>query len=259
MSRARRRTAAVLVLSLVAACSASRPAPPPAVECASIAQQTAPEAICGRDDGVRSLQARFRAEVDANGTTRSAEGVLVWRAPGDLRVKLFTLAGITVYDALWTGDAHRLNGVVRQPLADRDETFVLAPSDVPAAADADLSLVLWSLWQPRCRRSPELVAHATYVLDPSPARAAGRSIRIADGAIREETLVRTRSNGTVERVVARYADYDCATTPLPRRVTIEAPASGWRARVTILEQSRDVTLDDGLFALPAADQAHAGG
>lgn len=258
MTGTTRRVGAVLGLSLVAGCAASRPAPPVA-ECARVAQQAAHEAICGRDDGVRSLQARFRAEVETGGNTRSAEGVLVWRAPGELRVKLFTLAGITVYDALWTGDAHELRGVVRQPLADRDETFVLGPSDVPEAADADLSLVLWALWQPRCRRSPELVARATYVLDPTAGRARGRSVRIAEGVVREETLVRTRANGAVESVVARYADYDCATTPLPRLVTIEAPASGWRARVTIVEQARDVKLDDALFALPASGEAHAGG
>lgn len=223
-----------------------------------MAQQSVQAALCGRDDGVRSIQARFRAEVDARGTKRTAEGVLVWRAPGSLRVKLFTLAGLTVYDALWTGDGRQLRGLVRQPLADRDETFALGPSDVPDAPDADLSLVLWSLWQPRCTRSPEMAANATYLLDPAPARATGRSVRVAGGAIREETLVRTRANGTVESVVARYADYDCAPTPLPRRVEIEAPASGWRARVTIMEQSRDVALDDGLFTLPVATETHAG-
>ncbi|MBY0274443.1 hypothetical protein K2Z84_03805, partial [Candidatus Binatia bacterium] len=257
-----------------------RSAPPPAVECAAVARQAVHEALCGRDDGVRSMQARFRAEVEAGGSTRSAEGVLVWRAPGELRVKLFTLAGLTVYDALWTGDAHELRGVVRQPLSDREETFVLGPSDVPDAPDADLSLVLWSLWQPRCRRSPEPLErapyasdsgassapsalereaeNATYALDPEPARATGRSARLGDGAIREETLTRTRANGAIETVVARYVGYDCAATPLPRNITIEAPASGWRARVTILSQSRDVTLDDALFALPGAVETHAG-
>jgi hypothetical protein len=29
--------------------------------------------------------------------------------------------------------------------------------------------------------------------------------------------------------------------------------------VTIIEQTRDVTLDDGLFALPPAAETHAGG
>lgn len=259
MTRAARCAVTVLVLPALAACTATRPAPSPVVECADLAQQTARTAVCGRDEGVRSLQARFRAEVDAGGTRRTAEGVLVWRTPGDLRVKLFTLAGLTVYDAVWVGDAGRLRGAVRQPLSGRDETFALGPSDVPDSPDADLSLVLWALWQPRCTRSPELVANATYVLDAAPARATGRSVRLAGGAIREETLVRTRRDGAVERVVARYSDYDCSATPLPRRVEIEAPASGWSARVTILEQALDVTLDDGLFVLPDARETHAGG
>jgi len=256
--RAARRAVAALVLPLVARCAATRPAVPGA-ECAAVAEQSEHAALCGRDDGVHSLQARFRAEVDANGTKRAAEGVLVWRAPGSLRVKLFTLAGLTVYDALWTGDGQQLRGVVRQPLSDRDETFKLGRADVPDAPEADLSLVLWSLWQPRCTYSPEMAANATYVLDPAAARATARSVRVARGAIREETLARTRTDGTLDTVVARYADYDCAVPPLPHRVDIEAPARGWRARVTIIEQTRDVTLDDGLFALPQAAETHAGG
>lgn len=257
MTRAARRAVAAATLAAAAGCTATRPAAQLA-ECPAVARQPAHAALCGRDDAVHSLQARFRAEVEASGTKRTAEGVLVWRAPGSLRVKLFTLAGITVYDALWTGDGRRLRGVVRQPLTGRDETFTLGPTDVPDAADADLSLVLWSLWQPRCTRSPEMAANATWVLDPSPARATGRSVRVAGGAIREETLVRTRADGKLESVVARYADYDCEATPLPHRVDVEAPASNWRARVTIVEQARDVALDDGLFALPAAE-THAGG
>jgi outer membrane lipoprotein-sorting protein len=256
--RVSRRAAAALALLLAGGCAATRPAPP-AGDCADLAQVPPRDAVCARDDGVRTLQARFRAEVDAAGSTRSAEGVLVWRAPGSLRVKLFTLAGLTVYDALWTGDGRALRGVVRQPLSDKDESFVLGPNDVPATPDADLSLMLWSLWQARCTRSPELVANATYALEPAAARAAGRSVRVAGGAIREETLVRTRADGTVERVVARYTDYECGTPPLPRRIEIEAPASGWRARVTIVEQTRDVTLDDALFTLPASPETHGGG
>ena len=256
MTRTARCSVAALVL---AACSAARPGPPTAAECADLAQRPAWQAVCGRDEGVRSVQARFRAEVDAGGSRRTAEGVLVWRAPGALRVKLFTLAGLTVYDAVWVGDGGRLRGAVRQPLSNADETFTLGPSDVPDAPDADLSLVLWSLWQPRCTGSPELIANATYVLDPAPARATGRSVRVTGGAIREETLVRTRRDGTVEAVVARYTDYDCAAVPLPRRVDIVAPASGWSARVTILEQTRDVPLDDGLFVVPDARETHADG
>ena len=93
----------------------------------------------------------------------------------------------------------------------------------------------------------------------SPSSSTGSGVVIAGGAIREETLVRARRDGPIERVVARYADYDCGATPLPRRVEIEAPASGWSARVTILEQALDVTLDDALFVVPDARRSHAGG
>lgn len=213
------------------------------------------DAICARDAEVRSLRARFRAEVDAAGGTRTAEGVLLWRAPGSMRVKLFTLAGLTVYDAVLVGDAGRVRGVVRQPLADRHESFDLGPDGKLASPDADLALVLWSLWQPRCVSAPEETGdgRGSFRLDARGSRAAARSVTVLDGAVREETLVRAPASpaDAPERVVARYDRYDCtAEPPLPRRIEVEAPASGWRARVTIVEQVRNVALDDALFALP---------
>lgn len=259
MTRGRRRAPWSLALLLAAGCTATRPAPP-LPECAAVAATSPLAATCDRDAGVRSVQARFRAEVEAGGSTRTAEGVLVWRAPGALRVKLFTLAGLTVYDALWVGDAGRLRGVVRQPLAGRDDAFDLGPGEGVASPEADLSLVLWSLWAPRCARAPEPHGGDGFTLDPEHARAAARVVEVRDGAVRTETVTRRRTtDGTLETVVARYAEYDCGAPPLPRRVAIEAPQSGWRARVTIVDQARDVTLDDALFAVPAAPGSHGGG
>lgn len=254
------RTFALALLGvLAAACAASRPtaspplppAPTPvAGSCPALAGVASEEAACARDGTVQALQARFRAEVVAGNDTRTAEGVLVWRAPGALRVKLFTLAGITVYDALWVGDRDRLRGVVRQPLSGDDATYDLAPGELPDAPDADLSLVLWSLWQPRCTRPPA-AADGELRLDAATARAAQRSVRVENGLIVEETLLRERAGGRAERVVARYGGYDCLAPPLPREVAIDAPDAGWRARVTIIEQQRDPVVDDALFALPA--------
>jgi hypothetical protein len=256
----RRAPALALLAALGAACTASRPSSPgpqptPASDaCPALAEVTPQAVACARDGAVRALQARFRAEVVAGDDVRTAEGVLVWRAPGALRVKLFTLAGITVYDALWVGDGDRLRGIVRQPLSGGDATFDLAPGELPDASDADLSLVLWSLWQPRCTRPP-LAAGDAIELDPAAARADQRTVRVQEGRIVEETLRRTRSGGRTELVVARYAGYDCAAAPLPRQVEIAAPDAGWRARVTIVEQVRDPVVDDGLFALPAGADA----
>ncbi len=223
---------------------------------------SAVEAICARDATVQALRARFRAEVEGGGETRSAEGVLVWRTPGEMRVKLFTLAGITVYDAVLRGDAARVRGTVRQPLADRVQSFDLGPGETEASIDVDLALVLWSLWQPRCAIPPTTAddGSSAYRLDGHSARATGREVTVLDGEIREEVLIRATPSGGSERVVARYEGYDCAgAPPLPRRIALEAPSSGWRARVTILEQARNVPLDDALFALPEATEADAGG
>lgn len=264
----RRRLAAAVQALLVAGCAAGcaplRTQPPlreEAPPCAAPAPPAPETAICGRDEAIRSLRARFRADVEAGGGTRTAEGVLVWRAPGALRVKLFTLAGLTVYDALLVGDGTRVRGVVKQPLAARSETFDVGPDETVDAPDTDLSLVLWSLWQPRCGRPPAVSSMdpARFALDPDPARANGREVMVEGAEVREEVLERaSATNGSAERVVARYTDYDCTQTPpLPRRIEIEASASGWRARVTILEQARNVALDDALFALPEVTSGDA--
>jgi hypothetical protein len=252
--------AAVLLGALGMGCTAARK-PEPATPCPAGASRSATAAVCGRDGSIATLRARFRADVDAAGSARSAEGVLVWRAPGALRVKLFTLAGLTVYDALWVGDAARVRGVVRQPLSAASESFDLGPGERIGSADADLSLLLWALWQPRCAEPP--VAQGAdsqrLTLDAASARALRREVVVNGGEVSEETLVEQDAAGGEERVVARYEDYDCTEEPpLPRHIEIEAPASGWRARVTILEQSRNVTLDDGLFAVPDVKSENAG-
>jgi hypothetical protein len=249
----RRSSPPCLVLAAVlAGCAATRPGPPPQVGCPASAVLGPEAAICARDDGVSSLRARFRAEVRAGDASRTAEGVLVWRKPGELRVKLFTLAGLTVYDALWVGDEQRVRGLVRQPLADRAETFDLGPGDIVEPPEGDLALVLWALWRPRCSAPPARNGDlGRFQLDAAPARALRREVVIASGVVQEEVLVRRRAGGTVEdRVVARYGDYDCAQEPpLPRRISVEAPSRGWRAQVTIVEQVRNEPLDDGLFDL----------
>jgi hypothetical protein len=257
--RVERLASAVLLGVLGVGCTAARK-PEPGTPCPARASRAAAAAICGRDGSIDTLRARFRADVDAAGAARSAEGVLVWRAPGALRVKLFTLAGLTVYDALWVGDGERVRGVVRQPLSARDESFDLGPGERIASPDADLSLLLWALWQPRCAAPP--VAHGAepqrFTLDAASARALQREVVVTDGEVSEETLVQQRAAGDEERVVARYEDYDCAQEPaLPRHIEIEAPANGWRARVTILEQSRNMALDDGLFAVPDVKRENA--
>lgn len=232
-----------------------RPPPAPPTPCPAATPRPALDAICDRDQAIRTLRARFRSDVDVNGEEKSADGVLVWRAPGALRVKLFTLAGLTVYDALWVGDGERVRGIVRQPLAGRSESFDLGPGETTASPDADLALVLWSLWQPRCTRPPvrQRGTPGSFALDPAPARAIARDVVVNAGEVREEKLVRRGPSGAEEPVIVRYADYACEPRPpLPRHVEIAAPAKGWRAQVTILDEARNVPLDEGLFVVPDA-------
>lgn len=253
-----RGRAVALALVVVAGGCATRVA---REEPACPARGDAAEAICSRDSTVRSLRARFRADVEAAGETRTAEGVLLWRAPGTMRVKLFTLAGITVYDAVLAGDASRVRATIRQPLSGRVERLDLAPGETPSSPDADLALVLWALWQPRCTTPPVATQEpaGAFRLDPGSARATARDATVAGGELREETLTRVAASGMSERVAVRYARYDCAAMPpLPRRIDLDAPASGWRAQVTIVEQARNVALDDGLF-VPLAADGDAGG
>jgi len=252
------RPIAALALAVLATSCAARVA---REEPACPAPADPVETICARDAEVRSLRARFRAEVEAAGETRTAEGILLWRAPGTMRVKLFTLAGITVYDAILSGDASRVRATIRQPLADRTERLDLATGETPSSPDADLALVLWALLQPRCAARPDATqvpSAGTFRLDPASARATERDATVVAGELREETLTRIAASGASERVVARYARYDCTEMPpLPRRIELDAPASGWRAQVTILEQTRNVALDAALF-VPPGDLDDAG-
>lgn len=254
------RAALLAATAAALGCAATRPAPPPESDPGCPGSVSPRQAICARDEAVRTLRARFRAEVETPDASRSAEGVLALRAPDALRVKLFTLAGLTVYDAVVVGDAERVRGVVRQPLSGREDVIDLAPGASRVEPEADLVLVLWALWQRRCARSPEPIdgAAARFALDPATSRAVRRETRVDGGVVREEVLVRERGGGATETVVARYAAYACAESPpLPRVIEIEAAAQGWRARVAILEQSVGLELDDGLFEVaPGPGDAH---
>ncbi|HEY8516739.1 MAG TPA: hypothetical protein VIS07_14620 [Candidatus Binatia bacterium] len=261
--------AAALAVAALAGCAARRPATSgdgaaagdatQGAACPDLSSRSVEEAICERDR-VRSLRARFRADVQTSDATRTAEGVLVFRAPGSLRVKLFTLAGLTVYDATWVGDEQRVRGVVHQPLSGGSRTFDLKAGDVLDSPEGDLALVLWALWRPRCPTPPAASGTEARV-DAAAARAQDRRVVVVSGAVREEILVRSGAGADPagDHVVARYADYDCsAQPPLPRRISLEAPARGWRAEVTILEQARDVPLDDALFEVGERAPEHGG-
>jgi hypothetical protein len=204
-------------------------------------------------DRLRSVRARFRADVDVGGRNTVADGILLVRRPGAIRVKLFGIAGFTVHDAIWRGDSSRVRGRVSG--IDREEPLDLVqtprqPVEEPAAR---FSLVLWSLWQPRCARPPAPVTAApeTFALDPASAQARSREVRLVGEDVVGETLVSAEG----DTVVVAYSDFEPRFgLSLPRRIDLEVPAAGWTAAVAVSEYEVDEALDDAIFALPESER-----
>jgi hypothetical protein len=254
-------TAAVALLASCAAKAARAPLP-----CAATPDPVA--AICARDGQLDSLRARFRATVGpidaakdgARIARRTAEGVMLLQAPRAMRVKLFTLAGITVLDALWVGteDGGAVRGLVRSPLRGATQQFEVRAGEPIADPDAAMSFALWSLWQKRCAAPPRPLEAdpQRFTLDPGSALALRREAAVGSGVVREEILVRPGPSGgeaPEQTIVATFGEYDCALVPpLARDVELEAPEQGWQARVHILEVATGEPLDPQLFAFPSA-------
>jgi hypothetical protein len=214
--------------------------------------------VCLRDRALRTLVSRFRAEVTDGGSTRSTDGVLIVQQPGALRVKLFTIAGLTVYDSLLVGDAATLRGFVRLPLLGKATVVHAGPGEV-VDRDAQLAYALWAIWQPRCAGPPvhDPNEPLRLSLDPAPARSATRSIVLEGDEIRSETLVASRSaSGSADErtIVARYQDYDrTLAVPLPRRIELADTTNGLRVVVRVIGNDENGELDPRLFVLPEDD------
>lgn len=218
------------------------------------------EVICA-PDRVATLRARFHATVRTATDEMVAEGILLVRRPGALRIKLFGVAGFTVHDAVWIGDGSRVRGVVQGfgvAEAIRLEQTPARPIREPAAR---LSLLLWSLWQPRCASPPTLRdttaprapdVDLPWVLNPSPAQALGRVAVVEEGELRTETL-RTADG---EQLTVRSSDFDRSLRPpLARRIVFQAPAAGWSAEIQVSDYAVDEPLAEALFELPAEGAA----
>jgi hypothetical protein len=200
-------------------------------------------------DRLRTVRARFRADVAAGERRSVADGVLLVRRPGAVRVKLFGIAGFTVHDAILRGDGARVRGRVSGLGMDAPRELVQTPEARLDEPSARLSLVLWSLWQSRCARPPRALAGtpSTFALDPGPAQVRAREIELASGRVHTEAL----SWPDGEEVVVHYGEYDPSlAVPLPRRIEIDLPGAGWKAAVRVSEYDLDEPLDEGLFALP---------
>jgi hypothetical protein len=222
---------------------------PQQIERRAGAADLSPESgICAVDD-LRSLRARFHATVVTADARSVADGILLMRRPGALRVKLFGLAGFTVHDATWSGDGSRVRGRVGGFGRDEPVLLVQTPDEPIEDPAARLSLVLWSLWQARCPRAPEASdATETFRLDPTPAQVRSREVDVERGEVRSERL-RWSSGDEIE---VHYRDYDRElAVQLPRRIDFAMPGADWTAEVQVSEYALDEPLPEALFELPA--------
>jgi hypothetical protein len=220
--------------------------------------------VCARDDQLRTLVSRFTSTVHDPQGTRTAEGVLLVKQPGALRFKLFTFAGLTVYDAIWVGDAHAARGVVRLPLQDRSVVLELdgaagstapatddraagsavtapAPDDRGAAApEVQLSYALWMLWQPRCARPPLIMSLAA---ERAPSGAA--SPEMAGGSEGAPAITRLALDPASAHAQSRtllVEGDEVREETLYRRPSADAPATRIIARYSDYDQRLPVPL-----------------
>jgi len=248
----RHRTAGLLLAIALLGCGAIRGSTGATIPTGTLSPsgpEDAIAAICGADR-LQTVRARFRANVDVAGQRSAVEGILLVRRPGALRVKFFGIAGITVHDAIWVGDGARVRGRVAGIERQSPLVLVQTPERPVEQPEARFSLLLWSLWQPRCARPPEPVAGepGRFALDAAPAQARSREVSLVDGAVVSDALV--TADG--ERVVARSSGYERHLgVPLPRQIEIGLPSAGWTATVEVSEYDLNEALDEALFALPA--------
>lgn len=240
---------------VLVACAAPR-APSTTAPCPDVAG-TEVERVCREDASVETLQARFRADVVVGGEASTVDGILLVRRPGAVRVKLFGPAGMTVHDALWVGDGEVLEGRLGRPLRGAPTRVELRNGESVDDPEAELSLALWSLWRPRCSRTPtSFSAEPGWLrLDGEPAQATARDVRVGPLGVEEERLVRAGGELPHE-IYVRYRDRDCSTEPfLPTTIEMRSVRDGWSAVVRILEQRVNLDLPEGLFVLDHDDGA----
>ena len=131
------------------------------------------------------------------------------------------------------------------------------PSEALAFAEAELSRVLWSLWQPRCAENiPRKVPPGSWLaVDEKAAQLLRREVRLGSQGIEEERLELPNARGPSETVWVRYGGRDGSAAGLPGRVEMDSSARQWSATIEIVAQEVNPTLDDRLFALPQENRS----
>lgn len=229
----RTRFAVLLVLLGIGACA--RPEPlPPRVGADSL------ETLRARERATRTLTASFRVTVEKpDGASETSRGALVVARPDRLRLQIFSLGVLTVYDFTVAGDRFR----VRLPLegVDRRGRF----SDVAPADRALLRFDLRPLFLGADLDGARAEEHGDRVVVSTPER----RLELAKdtGRVLEE-IVFTGGEGTAPRLEARYDDYrPVGGVELPHRIAVEYPREHVRLTIEVSSYTRDEPVDDGLF------------
>ena len=238
------------------ACAARSPVEGNArLPCAPVSASAAAR-ICAQDRLPQNLNIRFRVDVSAASEPMTFDGILLVRDPGAVRLKMFGFGGLTVYDSLWVGDRQGLQGWVQRPFADTNREIFFTPGESIEEAEVLFGRALWSLWQPRCTRSPSGQPPGPMDVDPGSARVIERKVRLGTSGIEEEWLKLSDTPGSVGEVHIRYDDLRCVQSYLlPQKVEMDVESLDWRAKVRVLEQNVDADFDDRIFLLPDVGEA----
>ena len=207
---------------------------------------------CWQDQAVRTLKARFSATVTRRGEEQIFEGLLLVRRPGALRVKLFGFGGLTVHDALWVGGAEHVRAWIQQPFSGPARSIELSAAEGLDHPEAELSRVLWSLWQPRCDGEiPKRVTRESWsAVDEEAGQLLRREIWLGPDGIEQERLELPTVEGRPETIQVRYGKRQDSASALPGWIEMDSSAREWRAAIGIVALELNPALDDQLFALP---------
>ena len=234
----------LLLLLLLSACRGGGPLP--ALRIPGLGGDREASAVLAeaarREAETQSLTALFKVTVRrADGGVDSSRGALAVRPPDRLRLQIFSLGVMTVYDYTANGERFR----VRFPLEGRTET---GRFDELAATRTDLL---------RYDLRPLFLGRAG--LEDADAEVAGDEVtatmRGAD-TTRRVTLARTDAALLAEEwakngktlLRASYADHRWVEgAPLPYRITVESTDTGIKLEIEVSEYKRNQAIREAMF------------
>jgi hypothetical protein len=230
----------VTALLVAAGCRAARPVVPPA---ALGGLESAKDALAAYERGqeaTRTLSALFRITLRRpDGAAETSRGALAIARPDRLRLQIFSLGFVTVFDYTVAGDRYR----VRRPLAGKTEIGAVGER---RAADPETAFDLRPLFlappgaRPRVRDAGD-----SFVLAFERGEERHEiTLRKSDATIADETI----ALGGEPWLQARYSDYrDAAGFPLPYRIDVDEPRRNLAIAIEVSRYERNEPLDDSVF------------